>query len=386
VLLRLSFLNTFVAVQVPSIPKKVLSNWLPIVILGTGITLWVINLLANRGLFLDEANLALNLGERNWDGFFQPLDYQQYCPPLFLVLTKQLVVFFSYKETILRLPAFFGGLIALYGLWLAGRSLQLGYWVWLSIALLFTNTLVLHYVTEFKPYGLDMGLAVLILARASQKIRPSIWWLLIGCLYCWLSLPAVFLLAAIGTYAILNSKWWSREQIYWLLISLGWAASFLLYYVLILRTDSVKPGLISYHSAYFFPLRWFEWQELERGFHLIIKYFSNIAGYTTLATVMGLVMCIIGVLSFERRKDRRWWLLLFPLILAFLVSSFRLYSLIPRMMLFSLPGVLLLVAEGAAASFKFISSRKKKILQVTYILLWLLILGSTSVPSKRVVP
>ena len=207
---------------------------LPIIVLGTGCTLWAINLLTNRSLFLDEANLALNLGERDWIGFFQPLDYQQYCPPLFLLLSKRLAELFSYSELVLRLPAFIGGCLTVYGLWQSGQKLQLSHWVWLPIALLFANPLVLHYVTEFKPYGLDMGLAALMYVFALEIKRPTIWWLLLGSIYCWLSLPAVFILAAVGSYAILNSEWWSREQLNWVLTSLCWAISFLAYYYLIL--------------------------------------------------------------------------------------------------------------------------------------------------------
>ena len=52
--------------------------------LGMALRLWYY--LDARSLFIDEANLALNISELPYAGFFQPLGYQQYAPPLFLLI------------------------------------------------------------------------------------------------------------------------------------------------------------------------------------------------------------------------------------------------------------------------------------------------------------
>ena len=41
-----------------------------------------------RSLFIDEANLARNIAEKGYLTLFSNLDYEQYAPPIFLVLSK----------------------------------------------------------------------------------------------------------------------------------------------------------------------------------------------------------------------------------------------------------------------------------------------------------
>ena len=47
--------------------------------LGMALRLWYF--LDARSLFIDEANLALNISELPFSGFFRPLLYDQYAPP-----------------------------------------------------------------------------------------------------------------------------------------------------------------------------------------------------------------------------------------------------------------------------------------------------------------
>lgn len=344
-----------------------------------GVLLWWCNLIPGRGLFLDEANLALNLSEKSFAELFKNLDYQQYAPPLFLVLAKTLAVCFDYSEITLRILPFSGGLLTIWGLWLSGRQLQLQYWVLLPIALLFTNPLVLHYVTEFKQYATDMGLAALFIYGFCRSPLPRWWWAPLGAVYCWLSMPAIFVLTAIGCYTFFAQVNRGRNQFKWLLIGAVWAFSFLAYYILILRVDASKSGLVGYHSPYFLPLRWWEAAEFLRGLALISAIFKQVAGYTILAILMGIGFTALGVVSFVQAKDRRWMLLLLPLVFALLASGLRLYSLIPRMMLFTLPGLLLLIGKG---SYWLVAYGQKKRFKPAFygtLLAWIIVLGSTNI-------
>ncbi|NJB85201.1 hypothetical protein GGR26_000946 [Lewinella marina] len=297
------------------------------------------NLLYNRPLFIDEANVARNLFDRGYGDLFRPLDHAQYAPPLYLVLAKLLGELFGYTELPLRLPAFLGGLLAAGGLYLAGRRLHLGYFTALPLLLLFVNPTVLRYVTELKPYGLDLGIATLLLAGALHTPprlhgRLLWYWILAGSLAPWISLPAVFILAAVGLRGLYHDRRWAFPIV-------GWLLSFGILYVLVLAPSVGSGYLNSFHQDYFLP-----WpdslEDLRRwggiGFILLRLGF----GLTAVALAWGLLLLVAAWIP----RPRHAWLLL-PLLIVLGVSSFGYYSLIERLMLFVLPGIWLFVAVGA---------------------------------------
>ena len=76
-------------------------------------------LLFGHGFQTDEANLALNIIERNYLQLFLPLDNIQVAPPGFLVLSKLLYGFVKYNYTpyfsdiLLRIIPFISGIVAI---------------------------------------------------------------------------------------------------------------------------------------------------------------------------------------------------------------------------------------------------------------------------------
>ena len=82
-------------------------------IIGVGVLLRLWWFYDARSLFLDEANLALNIAELSYADFFYPLKYQQYAPPLFVCIVKASTVLLGLNEWALRLPALIFGLLGL---------------------------------------------------------------------------------------------------------------------------------------------------------------------------------------------------------------------------------------------------------------------------------
>lgn len=348
-----------------------------------GISLWLVNWWFGRPLFIDEANVARNLFDRSWSGLFLPLDHQQYAPPLYLVLTKACGELFGYGELALRLPALLGGGLCIYGLTLAGKALKLGWWTLLPLAILFVNPTVLRYVGEVKPYALDLGLAAVLLALILGKGTPfsigsrqashsTYWyWALSGAIAVWWSLPVIFILAAVGGYALLqdSAKWKA-----WVVVGLVWATSFITLYFLVLRPSINDSYLNAYHQAYFFPLPRegkFAWLQALR---LILEQPKLAFGYTSIAIFFGIAMTIIALFQFF--SDRKL-LLIAPLLIAFLASTFEQYSLIPRLLLFTLPGWWLLAALGS--KYVYETSTLAKYWHYGLIAVWLITLSGTNV-------
>ena len=327
-------------------------------VVALGIALWVFTLLHDRPLFLDEANLARNLYDRSPGGLFSPLDHEQYAPPLFLLLAKGLAGLFGYHEWVLRLPAFLGGLIAIAALGAGATSLKLGKWGVLPLALLFVNPTVLRYVTEFKPYGLDLGLAAaLIWAHLRWPSRRQFAWLAAGIVLPWLSLPSVFVLAAIGML-----RFW-RERSF-AFVAGAWLLSFGLLYLTVLRPAVGSEYLNAYHAQYFLLPP----SGTNGPAHLLPRILALVRlafGYTVVSLLCGAATVGYGL---SVPAVRRYGWLLAPLAIALLASLFRLYTLLDRLLLFTLPGIWLFAALSVQHVYARWSPWPRKLLTVCILL------------------
>ena len=282
--------------------------------------------------------MARNLFDRGYAELFLPLDHEQYAPPLYLVLTKALADAFGYRELVLRIPSFLGGWLGAYGMWKISKKILDEYWVLLPLALFFGNPFVLRYVTEVKPYGLDLGVAALLLTLhlRARPLSPPLW-LVVGVVFPWLSLPSVFVLGMVG----LRGLQYNFQQ--WVGPIVGWLLSFALLYVVVLRPSVGSDYLNDFHRDYFLPLV-LDGEGLAQLGRIGRRFLRLSFGVTWVAQVWGALLLLTGFVI----RPRLSWLLL-PLLLVGLASSFRYYSLIDRLLLFVLPGVWLFVAASAQA-------------------------------------
>lgn len=314
----------------------------------------------NRSLFLDEANLARNIAERSFAGFFTPLDYQQYAPPLFLVLEKISYGLAGASEWALRFwPLVMGGL-ALYGFYLILRKTVGTDLPALFVFYLFAFSQVyIRYGTELKQYSTDMAVSVGLLLAALEypplKNRGIRRWILLGSIAVWLSMPSIFLLAGIGLYFL--CRYYSGEpsvKLSRLLLMGGmWLLQFGIYFFLILSSDLQKTELLRYHQPYFWPLwpdEWADWQQI--GF-LSKSLLSTLIGHTFPAIVLGVIGLGSGGITLWRRQEKgRLLLLIVPVLLSLFASGLGRYSLIERLSLFLMPLLGLLTALGLTALWK----------------------------------
>lgn len=354
-------------------------KWSCLTLVSLGGALWLINWWAGRPLFLDEANVARNLYDQTITGLLLPLDHKQYAPPLFLMAAKAFGELFGFGERALRLPAMFGGILAVGGLLLAGKRLHLGWWLLLPLALVFLNPEVLRYVGEVKPYCIDLGVAALLLAMAlSRKQYNWSTWMAIGALSIWLSLPSVFLLGAVGTGFLVTPveqvpQKRHRERLIWIFVITGWLVSFAVLYFAVLRPAIGSAYLNNYHDAYFLPLPQsnYPWGQLSS---LLLSIPKLTFGFTAIAIFFGAGSLLIGWLKSN-------WLqrILFtgPLLLVLAASSFGFYSLIPRLMLFILPGLWLMATLGSKHVFE--TTTLPGYWKYGFVVIWLFVLGGTNV-------
>lgn len=190
-------------------------GWITAGVLGLGMLLRVSQYRACRSLWLDEASLALNFFGGGFRAMLSPFGNHQAAPVGFNLLSAGMVRLAGFSEWSLRLLPLAAGLAAGLVFWrLSRRWLRGGALAFTNCAFAISSTLV-YYSNEFKPYMLDVLLALVLLARVSG------WWedgrprgrlaglAVMGVVAVWFSFPLVFVMAGVGG-TVLLACW--REQ------------------------------------------------------------------------------------------------------------------------------------------------------------------------------
>jgi hypothetical protein len=356
-----------------------MKQWPGMLLLLLGVVVRIVVFFQNRSIHMDEANLARNILEKDMASFFQPLDYQQYAPPLFLVWEKRHVWLLGPTEYALRLFPLICGCLMLWFWWKTLKQLGTTHWIGLAgLWLLVFSPLHIRYATEIKQYATDsaVALALIWLAlhywpsikskgstadlpasnRLSDRYVP--WSLgaltglaLAGAAAIWLSMPAVFVLAGIGiafAWIIFSG---GHRKAWGPLFAVGavWLMSFGSYYFLILQNDLTDEALSSYHQDYFWPLlpaSSADWQQLGA---IVWEILRNTFGFTVIAISIGGLLVVWGLVVQWQRSTAQGLLLGIPVVACILASGLGYYSLIPRLTLFFLPLLVLFFVIGLDA-------------------------------------
>ncbi|MFT5764591.1 MAG: hypothetical protein ACI8X3_002022, partial [Saprospiraceae bacterium] len=189
---------------------------------------------------------------------------------------------------------------------------------------------------------------------------------LLGALVVWMSMPGVFLLFGIGIYylyEIYKKKYWEKT-VFVAGSILIWLSSFGIYYFTIIRKDIGLKGLEDYHGRFFLPLIPTSMEEVQQFKNILLSFFQTAIGATVIAIAFGILTSIWALFYLNKRNTARVLLFTLPILAAMLASGLKLYSLIPRLTLFFIPILILLIGIGTAQLFE----RSPKLLK------WLLLI------------
>ncbi|MBC7449619.1 MAG: hypothetical protein H7330_16325, partial [Hymenobacteraceae bacterium] len=309
-----------------------------------------------RSFFIDETNLLRNYAERGYAGLWQPLHYKQYAPPLLSGLLKAATGAFGYGERAARLVPLLAGLAALgvFG-WLARRWLSPLTAV-LATACFAFGGIYVEFAATAKQYSMDVLVALALVALAEQQLRrpglsarATVGWAVGGAVVVWLSMPAGFVLAGVGAALVWQvgrghapASAWGRLAV----LALAWGGSFGAYFLLLLRTDAHAPVLQQFHTPYFllFPPRSSaDWTGLGQQ---LLGLIDRAFGKTVVAVALAAGGFLVGAGHLLWRAPARALLLLVPLVAALAASMLHYYSLMPRLMLFTMPALVLIIFSG----------------------------------------
>lgn len=300
-----------------------------------------------RGFWLDEAWLAMALDDFDLRTPTRPLSEHQAAPLGFLVLSKVAVDLFGAAEWVYRLLPYVCGCLLLL-LWYPLLQRPLGGRVALvSLALVALSAPLVHYASEFKPYGVDAfvtlvmtGLVLRYLPVEARRLRHSLALAVAGILAMLLSFPAVFVLAAGGLAIVWQDGRRQRPATY--VIGGVWVLFFALYYLEFMAPVARDPYLVQFWSEAYAPgLPWAPetWAWYGDTLHGVFTYF-----FGDLPSGVALALYVIGTGVLWRASPRRAMVVIAPVVLILVASLVGSYPIRDRLVMFALPLLCIVIA------------------------------------------
>jgi hypothetical protein len=338
-------------------PRARIARIVLLLLVAGGVALRLIQFLANRSLWIDEAALALNLIHKSFASLAGHLDYGQMAPIGFLWLEKSVASLFGTGEAALRLVPFGAGLLglALFA-WLSWAVLSPSGAV-VAVGLFAVNDRLIYYSSEVKQYSTDVAVTVALLTAGIALTRDRftakrlIVLAVLGTLGGWLSHPACFVLAGIGASMIATAYRRRDPRAVAATVALGgwWVVTVLPVLMLERRNLSAedvwilgnywKDGFPSASAGMGGVLRWLDsasWREL--------SYLTEF-GLASWITAVLLVAVVFGGVSLAMRRVDVFLLVVAPIVLMLAAAIVHALPFMQRLMLFVLPLILLLVGE-----------------------------------------
>ena len=373
-------------------------TWAALLLIALGVALRLRVYLVYQSFWWDEAMMADNVARRSYGEMLEPLDDDQAAPAVYLLLIKASVDLFGHNEYAMRLLPLVASLAALPLMWLLGRRLLPHKFALAALALFAIGRHAFSYAAEFKQYASDAFVSVILLwlgVRACQEGLTRLRLValaVVGALAVWCSHPAAFVLACVGLMLGWTELKKSGPRRLGGLIAVGvvWLASFALQYHFMLRSTAANNGLDSFWFFTFAPgltpsywvglfnnpanlyrLLWFE--------QCLLHMFKHPGGFTLVG--LAAAACLVGVVSSFRHNRMLLLAAGGPLLLAMIASGFRMYPFFERLLMFGLPGMLLLIVAGLQAVWR-VPALRGKALPVGMITLVLLLLGPTQTAAK----
>jgi hypothetical protein len=337
------------------------------ILLSAGVFLRVIEYADNRALYFDEELLQRNLVGIAFYDFRTPLSDGQLAPPGFIALERLLILLPLPFPPAARLLPFFCSIASMFLMRSVARRYLTAAAVPIAVGFFALTDWMLYYSVEIKQYSSDvmLTLSILLLAAGSAATRHNaiattrrelVLLTIFGAIGVWFSHPLALVLAGVGTFLILKAaalKDFSRALAF-VAMSLFWALSFVVCYRISIGLISDGWALERWWAFAFLPFPPRSLAELKQIFLQSINLLNSPSGVLTPLGVIpsvsiSLGLFLLGAWSLARRWKGGLILLVSPILVALVASMLHRYPFHGRLLLFLVPSVHLLVAEGAAA-------------------------------------
>jgi hypothetical protein len=315
-----------------------------------GLLLRVYLYVLNRSFFLDEACLALNIAGRSYLGLLKPLDYNQGAPLGFLFLQKTVVTLLGNRDYILRLVPLLSGLISVPLMYGVARQYGGRLPALVSLGLFALSPKLIRYSSELKQYSTDVLAALVLLLVAPRclevdaKPRRLLVLGIAGSLAMWFSHSSLFVFSGILlSLGVVLAVRRDSHRLFWLIgMVIACGANLSLVYFTNLRYLESNSELVNFWVGNFAPVP--PWRDLGWYFGALGGMLKGPAGLSSSEITLGLLT--LGIFSLALKRWQFMLVLLAPFLMTLVASALRRYPFCGRLLLFLVPVLLLLLAEG----------------------------------------
>ncbi len=321
-----------------------------------GIALRLIHFGLGRMLWLDEATIALNFISRDGGDFFQPLDYRQFAPPGWMMLSDAFWTVTQSFEYGARLPSLLAGLAAFILFWRLVSERFSPAVVFIAVFAFAFSYMPMYYSAEIKPYIFDLLLSVLLLWQGLRLLEQDEWPIkdlalfgltcIIGSL---LAMAAPMVIGGVGGVlglkALLERRWKAV-----IIIGMSALIAGLIYLVPALSAFQAQiedsgfdgGGTGHFFNRHFAPFPPMSVKDFAWYIEIVQDTLSPMVGRESAYTFV-ILMIIGGALA---AKDSAWKaaLIVGPIFIGFLFAAAHAYPIISRLALYIVPIAILLAA------------------------------------------
>lgn len=320
-----------------------------------GIILRLIQFSLNRSLWLDECFVALTVVNKSFLELLRPIAYFQVTPIGFLFIEKSLVLLLGNNEYILRLYPLVAGIVSLFLFYYVARRYIGEKGAFIAVGLFSLSGYLIYYSSEVKQYSSDVTFALLLLAvtmyaRSNNfKGLSIIFFGVIGGIAVWFSLTSVFVLAGIGCtlslFSLGRKDWSANNRL--LIVYFIWLLGFAVFCLIYLRNISNTLDMQqSFWDSSFMPFPPRSISDIKWFGKTFFDMFKSPVGLPLPG--LAALFFLLGTVSVFLRDRELFFILLSPIFVVLFVSALHLYPFSGRVILFTVPFVLLFIGEGVA--------------------------------------
>lgn len=233
--------------------KPTIGRIAPGLTLAAGFILAARQFLLERGVWLDEASLGINIADRDAWGLLRPLDLGQAAPALYLQVLEAFSHIYGFSLSSLRLPSLLAyGASSWIFLMILRQTVRSAPAAVIGCALFAFNYMLIHYSGEMKQYMFDVLVSLLLLHLTLRIIDGRIWDLrplaLGGSMSFFLSNVTGIVLTT--CFAMLATRRTSlndrRIMRMLLLLAVSWGVSAAAYYLLFVKGHPLREFMTVY--------------------------------------------------------------------------------------------------------------------------------------------
>jgi len=223
-----------------------------------------------------------------------------------------------------------------------------------ALFLFAVSSTLIYFSSETKQYSSDATIALLLYAailyvQSKPLTAPRIFSLgILGAIAIWFSHPSVFVLAGAGaTLALFRLYRKDWKELYRLsIVYIIWALSLSVFYFISIRALSQNDYFLGYFRGGFMPLPPRSLPDLMWFMNTFLAIFKHPGGLPVSVSGIAALVFLVGCVLLYSKNKEKFFILISPALIALFASGFHLYPFLERLLLFIVPSLLILIAEG----------------------------------------